>query len=81
MVKPEDDAPDLQVQCCFCGKQVAKSSVGGDALDPCAVLLIARWDRPDSEQGTQQFFCHIACFERASEHAHVEREVLEEGTG
>jgi hypothetical protein len=31
-------------------------------LDPCAVLLIGNWQAAESEQLTQQFFCHVACF-------------------
>jgi hypothetical protein len=73
---PEIDPDNLQYQCCFCGEGVPKASEGGDPLDPCAVVLIGRWERPESEQGVQQFFCHVACFERVSRHATVEREVL-----
>ena len=78
---PNIDPNDLQFQCCFCGTGITKGSQGGEALDPCAVVLIARWERPESEQGAQQFFCHLACFERVSKHATVQREALEEGIG
>jgi hypothetical protein len=70
------DPNNLQYQCCFCGEGVTKASEGGAPLDPCAVVLIGRWERPESEQGVQQFFCHVACFERVSKHAAVERDVL-----
>jgi hypothetical protein len=67
---PDIDPENLQYQCCFCGE-------GGDPLDPCAVVLIGRWERPESEQGVQQFFCHIACFEEHGKHGCLEREVLD----
>ncbi len=69
----ESEPKTLQYQCCFCGES-------GSALDPCAVVLIARWERPEAEQGVQQFFCHVLCFQRVSKHAPVEMEVLEQGT-
>jgi hypothetical protein len=78
---PAPDPNNLQFQCCFCGSGITKGSQGGEPLDPCAVVLIARWERPEREQGTQQFFCHLACFQRVCQHAPVYREVLEEGTG
>src|SRR5438270_7025352 len=74
---PEIDPDDLQYQCCFCGKGVTKASEGGDPLDPCAIVLIGKWERPESEQGVQQFFCHVACFEEQAKHGCLERGVLD----
>jgi hypothetical protein len=32
-------------------------------LDPCAVHLIGKIDRPRNEQMEQTFFCHVACIQ------------------
>jgi hypothetical protein len=74
---PQINPNNLQYQCCFCGRGIAKSSEGGDPLDPCAVVLIGKWERPESEQGVQQFFCHFACFAEHGKHGQLEREVLD----
>ena len=70
------DPNNLEYQCCFCGQGINPPTKGGDPLDPCAVVLIAKWQRPESEQGVQQFFCHVACFEQHGKHGMLEREVL-----
>ena len=49
---PEIDPDNLQYQCYFCGEGVPKASEGGDPLDPCAVVLIGRWERPESERAS-----------------------------
>jgi len=67
----------LTYQCCFCGHGIARPADGGDALDPCAVVLIAKWERPKAEQGVQQFFCHVGCFEEHGKHGQPMREVLD----
>lgn len=42
--------------CLFC----AQSIVPGP-LDPCALHLVGKIDRPRNEQKEQTFFCHIGC--------------------
>jgi len=73
---PEIRPDELQYQCCFCGEGIRKPHEGGNPLDPCAVLLISKFERPEAEQGTQQFFCHYACFESHGKYGQVEIEVL-----
>ena len=73
---PQSDPENLQYQCCFCGGGVTKASEGGNPLDPCAVVLISKFERPEKEQGVQQFFCHVACFEEHGRYGMVEREIL-----
>jgi hypothetical protein len=55
---------DPGYQCCFCGGGIEESGIGAARLDPCAVVLIANWKKPESEQGLQQFFCHLDCFKK-----------------
>ena len=43
-------------QCLFCGEGIEPSG-----LDPCALHLVARFDRPRGEQKEQTFFCHLSC--------------------
>lgn len=74
---PEIDPDNLQYQCCFCQRGITKASEGGDSLDPCAVVLISKFERPEREQGVQQFFCHVACFEEHGKYGMLEREVLD----
>lgn len=78
-MKSEVDPDELKYQCCFCGQGIRKPHEGGYRLDPCAVLLISKFERPESEQGSQQFFCHLACFEKHVTHAPVEMEALDRG--
>ena len=73
---PEIETDNLQYQCCFCGEGVTKASEGGEPLDPCAVVVISKFERPEREQGVQQFFCHVACLEEHAKYGMVEREVL-----
>jgi hypothetical protein len=63
-----NSAGDLQYQCCLCGAGVEKSSDGHGQVDPCAILLIANWSKPEAEQASQQFFCHLACFKKTVWH-------------
>ena len=67
---PDIDLDNLQFACCFCGDSIEKAFV-----DPCALVFIARWDRSEDEQASQQFWCHAECFERAAPNAemHVTR--------
>jgi hypothetical protein len=53
---------DLKVQCCFCGEGIGDGAPSSPLLDPCAVLLVGNWRAAESEQLSQQFFCHLACF-------------------
>jgi hypothetical protein len=61
-----DSEGRLLYQCIFCTKGIDWTD-----LDPCAVVLTAKWDRPDNRW--QQFWCHAACFqERAQGYADIE---------
>jgi hypothetical protein len=73
---PEVDPDNLQYQCCFCGKGITKASEGGPALDPCAVVLISKFEHPEHEQGVQQFFCHLVCFEEHGKYGQLKIEVM-----
>jgi hypothetical protein len=46
----------LTVSCAICGETVA-----AEGIDPCALVVVTRWNRPKDEQGVQQWFCHSAC--------------------
>jgi hypothetical protein len=59
---------DLQYQCCLCGEEIDKSADGQGPVDPCAIVLIANWSKPEAEQTSQQFFCHLACFRKTVWH-------------
>lgn len=51
-------------QCLFCGQEITTSP-----LDPCALHLVARYDRAREEQKEQTFYCHMACLRsRATVH-------------
>lgn len=45
-------------QCCFC-----KQGTEGDVA---AVVIIAKWNLPEEEQSSQQWFCHLECFEKTT---------------
>lgn len=62
---------ELKFQCCFCGEGIAETST-----DPCAVILVANWRSPQSEQAEQQYFCHLACFKKTCPDVPVEVEEL-----
>ena len=50
--------------CIFCNEAIYPGP-----LDPCALQVVARLDRPRDEQKEQTFFCHIGCLqERATTH-------------
>jgi len=50
--------------CVFCGEAVHPGP-----LDPCALHVVGRVDRPRAEQKEQTFFCHISCLQtRAAIH-------------
>ena len=57
-------------QCCFCGKSVSAGDATAHPLDPCAVMLVGNWCAPESQQLTQQFWCHLACFKRSIKDPH-----------
>ena len=44
-------------ECILCGKSVKEHIT--------ALLLITEWEKPEDEQETQQFFCHLECFKTA----------------
>ncbi|MGZ4571023.1 MAG: hypothetical protein ACXVX8_02705 [Blastococcus sp.] len=48
------DSHDLM--CAFCGAGIDDSGV-----DPCAILVIAKWRAPEEQQQEQQFFTHAEC--------------------
>jgi hypothetical protein len=52
-------------QCCFCGEGIESGAEAAHPLDPCAVMLVGNWSAPESQQLTQQFWCHLACFKRS----------------
>jgi hypothetical protein len=59
-------------QCCLCGEAISQS-----AVDPCAIVIIGNWAASESEQASQQFWCHVVCFRRAlRDDRHVEIEEL-----
>jgi hypothetical protein len=57
------DSPGYQ--CCYCGQGIEAGAAAAHALDPCAVMLVGNWSAPESQQLTQQFWCHLACFKRS----------------
>lgn len=44
----------LCYQCCFC-----HGTIDGDIT---AVILVTKWNGPEDDQRSQQWFCHAACF-------------------
>src|ERR1044071_6508952 len=50
----------IQCECCFCGEGI--EGLTGAPLDPCALVLVGNWQAAESEQLSQQFFCHLECF-------------------
>jgi hypothetical protein len=36
----------IEFQCCFCGEGISESVENFNPLDPCAVMLVANWQRP-----------------------------------
>jgi hypothetical protein len=62
----------LGFQCCFCGKGIDR---GG--FDIGSLLYTARWDRNESQQESQQFFCHTSCLS-ASFHPSTPVYILED---
>lgn len=53
----------LAYMCCFCGEGIGESADKVNRLDPCAIIVVANWQRSSAEQAEQQFFCHLKCFE------------------
>jgi len=60
------------IQCCFCAKGIEN---GG--LDPGTLIYVANHECKESEQQTQQFFCHAKCL-RATLHSKTPLYVLED---
>jgi hypothetical protein len=52
----------ISYACCFCGESIDTDSKVSRGLDPCAVVVVANWRGPESQQLSQQFFCHLQCF-------------------
>jgi hypothetical protein len=54
---------ELEFLCCFC-----KAEIGADKdslhFDPCGLIIIARWAKPQPMQREQQFWCHFECFRK-----------------
>jgi hypothetical protein len=50
----------LDVMCAICGEEVQRGE-----LDPCAVILVAKWLDPEDQQREQQFFAHAECLRGA----------------
>jgi hypothetical protein len=68
----------LQFERSFCGEGIQRPK---DApLDPCAVVLIGNWQAQESQQLSQQFFCHLECFRgKLSNSAYVSIDEMEPG--
>jgi len=50
--------------CIFCAQRIAPGP-----LDPCALHLVGKIDRPRNEQKEQSFYCHADCLQgRAAIH-------------
>jgi hypothetical protein len=45
-------------RCCFC-----REHIEGEVH---ALLLISGWNGPEEQQTSQQWFCHAACFTKAT---------------
>ena len=56
----------MQYLCCICGKPIEDSDdLPGTSVDPCALILIAKWSGPEEGQEWEQYFCHLTCFKDA----------------
>ncbi|QXG76971.1 hypothetical protein KUM42_05425 [Modestobacter sp. L9-4] len=55
----------VPVVCAFCG-----ADADGGPVDPCAFVVVARWQEPLPDQREQQFFAHAECL-RARLHPDV----------
>jgi hypothetical protein len=51
----------LSFECCFCGAGADTDLDVSRGFDPCAVPVIGNWRAPESQQLSQQFFCHLQC--------------------
>ncbi len=49
-------------QCILCRQGITAD----EPLDPCALVLVAHFDRPRDQQKEQTFYCHAQCFRRAA---------------
>lgn len=49
---------DPTYQCLFCGEGISAGE-----LDPCALVVVARIDRPRVDQKEQTFYCHLGCLQ------------------
>jgi hypothetical protein len=61
--------------CAFCGEDAE-----GAEIDPCAVIVVARWREPADRQREQQFFAHAQCLrDRLHPDAAAVADVLDPG--
>jgi len=58
----------MKYECFFCGDEVSSDNKSSD-LDPCAIVLIAHWEKGRDHQQEQQFWCHFECFRKSNKHA------------
>lgn len=64
----------LEVTCCFCNKKVISN-----VTDPCDLNILCNWDKDESKQYNQTFYCHLACFKEKLDYhirPHLVLEVL-----
>lgn len=59
-------------QCCFCATGIEKAG-----LDPGTLIYVTNYEGKESEQQTQQLFCHAKCL-RAALHSETPLYVLED---
>ena len=70
----------LSFECCFCGEGVDTDPNVSRGLDPCAVVVIGNWRAPESQQLSQQFFCHLQCFKaKMAKPSYIDLEEMEPG--
>lgn len=50
--------------CIFCKDVIDGDDNKQHDLDPCAIVLVAHYDRERAEQKEQQFWCHFDCFRK-----------------
>jgi hypothetical protein len=53
------DLEEIGIQCCFCGK-----SVDSSLPNPCSFTVTINFDKPQSKDHSQFFFCHLKCFQK-----------------
>lgn len=48
---------ELKFTCCFCNKTIESSKV-----NPADINILINIDKPEHEQYSQNFWCHVECF-------------------